>query len=173
MFYGKPRSWINQPYLWLGLVVLLLSCSLGWPPVQSESSPGGPAIAGQPQSLPIEAVATISTTRINLEVARTPNQQELGLMHRTSLADDQGMLFPFQPPRPVGFWMKNCLISLDIVFMRLGKVVAIAANSPPCTEEPCPIYPSGAPIDQVIELRGGRAAELGLKVGDPIGIEFL
>ncbi len=172
MFYGKRRGWLNQPYLWLGLGLLLLGCSFTQP-VQSELPPPALAIAAQPQSLPIGAVATIAETRINLEVARTPDQQELGLMHRTSLADDQGMLFPFQPPRPVGFWMKNCLISLDIIFIRLGKVVAIAADSPPCTTEPCSIHPSGTPIDQVIELRGGRVAELGLKVGDPISVEFL
>jgi uncharacterized protein len=59
------------------------------------------------------------------------------------------------------------------VFIRLGKVVEIAPNSPPCSSEPCAVYPSRVPIDQVIELRGGRAAELGLKVGDLISIEFL
>jgi uncharacterized protein len=171
MFYERRR--LSDRYLWLGLVVLLIGCSFGLNPAQGESPPSAISPTVQPQTLPIAAVATIVNTRINLEVAGTPEQQETGLMQRTSLADDRGMLFPFQPARPVAFWMKNCLISLDMVFIRLGKVVAIAAEAPPCTKEPCAVYPSRVPIDRVIELRGGRAAELGLKVGDPISIEFL
>ncbi len=181
MFCGNRSLWLSYRYLWLGISVLLIGCSFGLNPAQAESPPSaiaappqrGIAETVQPQSLPISAVATISKARINLEVASTPEQQETGLMQRTSLADDHGMLFPFQPARPVGFWMKNCLISLDMVFIRLGKVVAIAANAPPCTSEPCTVYPSRVPIDQVIELRAGRADELGLKVGDPISVEFL
>jgi uncharacterized membrane protein (UPF0127 family) len=82
------------------------------------------------------------------------------------------MLFAFVPPQRVSFWMKNTLIPLDMVFLREGQVKAITANVPPCRTEPCPSYPSGVAIDQVIELRGGRAAELGLKVGDRVNIRF-
>jgi hypothetical protein len=69
--------------------------------------------------------------------------------------------------------MKNTKIPLDMVFLRNGEVKAIAANVPPCTAEPCPSYGPQIPIDQVIELRGGRAAELGLKVGARVSVEFL
>lgn len=125
------------------------------------------------QKLPITAKAKIGETVINLEVTKTPEEQAMGLMYRTILADDRGMLFSFSPARIVAFWMKNCKISLDMIFLRDGVVRTIAANSPPCKAEPCPTYSSQTFIDQVIELRGGRAAELGVKAGDRIAISFL
>ena len=124
------------------------------------------------QSLPISAQMEVGGAAIALEVAQTEAQQAMGLMYRTSLADDRGMLFPFDPPRPVGFWMKNTLIPLDMVFLRAGKVVAIA-NATPCTADPCPTYDSGSPVDGVVELRSGRAKQLGLKVGDRVNLRFL
>ena len=120
------------------------------------------------QVLPITAQAQISGTAINLEVAKTPKQQAMGLMYRNKLANDRGMLFSFDPPRKVNFWMKNCKISLDMIFLRSGIVKAIALDVPPCLVDPCPLYGSGVPVDQVIEVRGGRVTELGLKVGDRI-----
>lgn len=126
------------------------------------------------QYLPITAQAVIANKTIQLEVAKTPEQQSIGLMYRTSLPEDQGMLFPIRPPRPVQFWMKNCRMSLDIIFLFQGVVREIAPNVPPCTEEPCPIYgPNNKLIDQVIELRGGWAKEYGLKAGDRIAVKFL
>jgi uncharacterized membrane protein (UPF0127 family) len=99
-------------------------------------------------------------------------QQAMGLMYRTSLPDDRGMLFDFKPARLVNFWMKNCKISLDMIFLRDGVVEAIELSAPPCTADPCPTYGPDTAVDRVIELRGGRAAELGVKVGDRIEIEF-
>lgn len=127
------------------------------------------------QMLPIGAIATISGAEIQLEVTRTPVQQAMGLMFRPALPDDRGMLFSFDPPRPVSFWMKNVPVDLDMIFLRDGVVMAIAANVPPCSSDPCPTYGPGGlvEIDRAIELRGGRAAELELAVGDRIEIEFL
>ena len=127
-------------------------------------------ISQQGQILPITAKAHISNQIINLEVAKTPQQQAIGLMYRTKLADDRGMLFSFDPPRKVSFWMKNCQISLDIIFINSGIVQAIAENVPPCLADPCPTYGPDVLVDRVIELRGRRAKELGLKVGDRIMI---
>jgi len=115
----------------------------------------------------------ISGKLIELEVARTVQQQTTGLMYRASLPDNRGMLFAFNPPIAVSFWMKNVQINLDMVFMYQGKVTFVAANVPPCRSEPCPVYGPGTVIDQVIELRGGRAKELGIKVGDRITIQYL
>ncbi len=123
------------------------------------------------QNLPIQAQAMISGKKINLEVAETPQEQAIGLMYRTFLPDDRGMLFSFDPPRKANFWMKNCQISLDMIFIRSGIVKAIAENVPPCFTDPCPTYGPNMLIDQVIELRGGRAAELDLKIGDQIVIK--
>ncbi|CAD5912444.1 hypothetical protein PCC9214_00128 [Planktothrix tepida] len=124
----------------------------------------------QGQMLPITAQAKIGGQVIQLEVAKTPQQQALGLMYRTALADDRGMLFPFDRPRVVGFWMKNCKIPLDMIFLRNGVVKAVQVNAPPCQQEPCPTYGPDVAVDQVIELRGGRSQELGIKVGDRIAI---
>jgi uncharacterized membrane protein (UPF0127 family) len=115
----------------------------------------------------------IEGTTIQLEVAQTPEQQAMGLMFRSELADDRGMLFPFDRPRFTRFWMRNVEIPLDMIFMNGDEVVAIADSVPPCTETPCPTYGPDVPVSQVIELRGGRAAELGLEVGDRITIQPL
>jgi uncharacterized membrane protein (UPF0127 family) len=123
--------------------------------------------------LPIAAQVEIADQIVELEVARTPSEQAMGLMFREELADNRGMLFSFANPRPVSFWMRNVLINLDMIFLRNGEVVAIANNVPPCETQTCPTYGPNATVDQVIELRGGRAAELGLQPGDTLTIEFL
>jgi hypothetical protein len=126
------------------------------------------------QQLPISAVAVVPDgTKIELEVAQTPQQQAMGLMHRPALPDNRGMLFEFPSPFPASFWMKNVPVALDMVFMLNGKVQYIAASAPPCNTTPCPTYGPQTPINQVIELRSGRAAQLGLKVGDSVKIESL
>lgn len=130
-----------------------------------------PAPVSLGQSLPLSVRLKVGDQIILLEVAQTPEQQQMGLMHRTSLASDRGMVFPFSPARRVGFWMQNVLINLDMVFVRAGKIVAIESQVPPCTAEPCAIYGPDALVDQVIELRGGRASELGIKVGDHLIVE--
>ena len=128
----------------------------------------------QGQSLPVEAKAMINKQVIELEVAKTPEQQSTGLMYRESLADNRGMLFVFEPARPVRFWMKNVNLSLDIIFLFNGEVKQIVTNVPPCQEDPCPTYgPTlNTDIDMVVELRGGRAAQLGIELGEHIPIEF-
>lgn len=151
-----------------GAMLLLL-------PLSSSAMPNLKAekIVNLGQTLPISAQAIVAGRTIGLEVARTSQQQAMGLMYRTALADDRGMLFPFEPPQPVKFWMKNTLIPLDMLFLQNGVVKAIAASVPPCTTSACSTYGPGVPVNQVIELRSGRAAVLGLKVGEQIKIKFL
>ena len=122
------------------------------------------------QQLPIEARAIVGDQTILLEVAKTPEQQEIGLMFRTELPSDRGMLFPFGQTRMARFWMKNTLIPLDMVFLREGRVVAIEVNVPPCRKDPCPSYGPSLWVDAVLELPAGRSAQLGLKVGDRLAI---
>ncbi|MFM7438879.1 MAG: DUF192 domain-containing protein [Snowella sp.] len=154
----------------------LLSCSTS-PPIKSESK-ASPIVSEKPplnqgQQLPITAKTTIKGQAIALEVARTPEQQMLGLMYRTSLPDNQGMLFTFNPPRSARFWMKNVSLELDMIFLKQGTVTAIFSNVPPCNIELCPTYGPAGLMDQVIELRGGRSQELGLKVGDRLAVDFI
>jgi uncharacterized membrane protein (UPF0127 family) len=124
------------------------------------------------QFLPITAKARLGGRVVQLEVARTPQAQALGLMFRPALSDERGMWFPGDRPQPVQFWMKNVPVSLDMLFLREGKIVAIAAMVPPCTADPCPTYPK-EPVwaDAVLELRGGWAAAANVRVGDRVEIE--
>ncbi len=124
------------------------------------------------QYLPVTAKAKIADRTIKLEVTRSLAEQSKGLMFRSTLPDDRGMLFNFNPPQAIGFWMKNVPVALDIVFIYKNKVVAIAPNAMPCKAEPCTIYPTPSVVaDQVIELRAGLAREMKLKLGDRVIIE--
>jgi len=160
-----------------GIIVFLVGCLLQMSSVKISQAisiqtqaqhPSSFHVSQKGQILPITAQAQISGQIINLEVTKTPKEQAMGLMYRTELADDRGMLFSFDPPREVNFWMKNCKISLDMIFIRSGVVKAIALDVPPCLADPCPLYGSSVPVDRVIEVRGGLIEELGLKVGDRI-----
>lgn len=131
-------------------------------------------LLAQGQILPVTAEVDLNGQVVGLEVAETPQQQATGLMARESLPDDRGMLFPFEPARPVSFWMKNVLIPLDMIFIHDGEIVAIADDIPPCETTPCPTYgPENQLVDYVLELRGGRAAELDLQVGDVMTFNWL
>ena len=106
------------------------------------------------------------THRFTVEIAATPEQQQYGLMNRQSLAPDRGMIFPYQPPQPVSFWMKDTLIPLDIIFIAPGgRIANIAENTVPMSLEP---VVSTEPAEAVFEIAGGRAAELGIAAGDRI-----
>lgn len=84
-------------------------------------------------------------------------------MFRRSLAPDRGMIFPYEPAQEVAFWMKNTLIPLDIIYIRSDGTIVRIVNAEPMDLTP---LPSGEPITAVLEIRGGRAAELGIKEGD-------
>jgi len=101
--------------------------------------------------------------RFRVEVARTPEQQEKGLMFRTAMGPDEGMIFPSDPVGERSFWMKNTVIPLDIVFIGPDHMISnIAANAVPYSETP---IPSDGPAIAVLELNGGRAAQLGFTRG--------
>ena len=100
----------------------------------------------------------------NVEVVDTPEGRAKGLMYRTELADDAGMLFDFKQEREVSFWMSNTLIPLDMIFVGADGVVrTIHANARP---QDLTSIPSQVPVQFVLEIPGGRAKEIGLKAGD-------
>lgn len=113
--------------------------------------------------MPLTIRSKNGTHQFTVEVAATPQQQETGLMFRKSLAGDRGMIFPYDPPENAAFWMKNTLIPLDIIFIRSDGTIVRITNAEPMSLEP---LPAGEPIAAVLEIRGGRAAELGIKEGD-------
>ena len=106
------------------------------------------------------------THAFTVEIAATSAQQARGLMFRTELKDDRGMIFQFPEARMASFWMKNTVIPLDIIFIRAdGKIENIAANTTPYSTDP---VESTAPVTAVLELRGGLAAERGIQAGDTV-----
>lgn len=145
--------------LWAGVSAISFALDDKEQPQAEESLPQ----AGLP-----EMDALIAGKRYHLEVAITPKQAEIGLMHRTLLPAGQGMLFQFDSARPVAFWMKNTKIPLDMLFVRDGQVVNIAHQARPCVEEPCATYPSGSPVDMVIELPAGTARQDQIQPGSSI-----
>ena len=100
-----------------------------------------------------------------VEVARTFPQQQTGLMNRRVLAPNRGMIFPYSPPEPVAFWMKNTLIPLDMIFVRANGTIARIVTAVPLSLEP---VPAGEPVGAVLEISGGRAKALGIKAGDRV-----
>ena len=104
--------------------------------------------------------------RFEIELATTPEQQAQGLMHRAEMAADAGMLFVFEPARPASFWMKNTLISLDMLFIGAdGRIVNIGARTEPLS---LASVPSDGPVRAVLEINGGLSAMLGIRPGDKI-----
>jgi uncharacterized membrane protein (UPF0127 family) len=103
---------------------------------------------------------------IQVEVTSTPEEKAMGLMFRTSLADDAGMLFPYSPPQEATMWMRNTYISLDMLFIRADGIIhRIETNTEPFSER---VIASRGPVAAVLELKAGAAARLGLKPGDRV-----
>jgi uncharacterized membrane protein (UPF0127 family) len=126
----------------------------------------GCATAASPRLEPVDVVTDKGRTRFMVEVVDNDVTRAQGLMFRKSLAPDRGMLFKFPAPREVAFWMRNTLIPLDIIYIKAdGRVLSIVRNARPLDETP---LPSGGPILGVLEVAGGRAAEIGLLPGDRI-----
>lgn len=123
--------------------------------------------AAKPAALqPLEVVTAKGRHAFQVEFVDTDATRARGLMHRKSLAPDRGMLFDFKTERPVAFWMKNTLIPLDMIFIRAdGRILSIARNTTPLSEAP---VPSGGPVRSVLEIPGGRAAQLGILPGDRV-----
>ena len=117
--------------------------------------------------------ADLTITRANgtkvsfaTEVANSVDEQSYGLMFVNALDEDKGMIFPYNPPRDVAFWMKNTLIPLDMLFVRPdGTIGLIAAEARPL--DVTPISSQGA-VAAVIEIKGGEAKKDGLAVGDKV-----
>jgi uncharacterized membrane protein (UPF0127 family) len=101
-----------------------------------------------------------------VEAARSREEQARGLMFRTEIGPEEGMIFPMDPPRDASFWMKNTVIPLDIIFIGTDRrILNIAANTVPYSEAP---VRSAGVVSAVLELRGGRSAELGIGPGDRV-----
>jgi len=101
-----------------------------------------------------------------VEIADTEPKRAEGLMFRTEMAADHGMLFDFKREQPVWFWMKNTYLSLDMIFVKAdGQILSIAEDTTPLSEA---TVPSGGPVRFVFEVRAGTSKRLGIRPGDRI-----
>ncbi|MFH1538711.1 MAG: DUF192 domain-containing protein [bacterium] len=123
-----------------------------------------------PSGLPVIPVTITNsgdqTFKITAEVATTAEDQETGLMNRKSLGEDEGMLFVYDNEQTLAFWMKNTLISLDMIFIDSGKTIVDINHS----AEPGSIIPyvSQAPAKYVLEVNGGYCNSNNIKAGDRV-----
>jgi uncharacterized protein len=114
----------------------------------------------------VEIVTSRGRARFQVEIAATRAEQARGLMFRKALAPDRGMLFTYKRPQPAAYWMKNTLIPLDIIYIQPdGRILSIVRNARPHDETP---LPSGGLVLGVLEIAGGRAAQLGVLPGDRV-----
>src|SRR3989338_7731680 len=126
----------------------------------------GGARAAQAKLETVEVVTSRGRARFQVEIAATQAEQARGLMFRKSLAPDRGMLFTYKRPRRPAYWMKNTLIPLDIIYIQPdGRILSIVRNARPHDETP---LPSGGLVLGVLEIAGGRAAQLGILPGDRV-----
>ncbi len=151
-------------------VAACAAASCGGGPVPPSSPAPGPI--GSPQSIEKRVVVGFSDHLVTSEVADEPAEQAIGLMNRTSLDQDAGMLFLFERRQSHGFYMKNTLIPLSIAYMRgVGRgryeVVAILDMTPcPPQTVTCPTYPPGAAYDSALEVNRGWFSDNDVNVGD-------
>ena len=139
------------------------------------SSDGVAASSGSAETPAATIALTVTSSNgahdFTVETAKTEAEQQRGLMFRTGIAPNAGMLFaPYPPngggPKEASFWMKNTPSPLDIIFIRAdGTIATIAENTVPFSETP---IPSGEPVGAVLEINGGRSAELGIAEGDKV-----
>jgi len=154
----------KNPFLILGVVLvvlgtLLLVASMFYPRVSDTE----------------ESVSDITYANegdIKFEIADTPQKQTKGLSGRSSIPDHYGMLFVFDPPRAQGFWMKDMLVSIDIIWLSdTGEILGIEHSVSPETYPN--VFNSPSPVSYVLETRAGYAKARGWNVGDSILLPIL
>jgi len=142
----------------LAALATLPACKSGGQKAGSTSAPAS-----------IASVAIDTGSRkvaFRVEVALTPEEHARGLMYRSELASDAGMIFVFEQPSVQRFWMKNTLIPLDMIFIgKDRKIVGVVEDAVPETETERMV---GAPSQYVLEIGGGLSARLGIKRGEPV-----
>jgi uncharacterized membrane protein (UPF0127 family) len=117
----------------------------------------------------VQTAVCFSEKCFDVEIAEDDLEREEGLMFREVLREDSGMLFVFPDEDKYGFWMKNTLIPLDIIWIDENKkVIAIKENALPCEEEPCEIYVIDEKVLYVLEINAGLTEKLGVEVGDNV-----
>ena len=152
------------------LAIGLAACSPGASAIATAQTPAASQEARHPVSglRVIDLVVDRGGRKLpfKVELADTPEAQAKGLMFRTQLGDNEGMIFPSAVPEQRSFWMKNTPLSLDIIFIGVdGRILNIAANTTPYSTDS---VTSNGIASGVLELRAGRAKALGIVAGDKV-----
>lgn len=132
----------------------------------------GPAVAVEVNPpLPTGTLVIAERVTVTVELARSAREQVRGLSGRRGLKAGHGMLFLYERPQPVGIWMKDMRFSLDILWIRDGRIVHMEQNALPLTPAgPERVYTATA--DLVLEVPAGFAAQKKIRVGDPVTVDI-
>ena len=154
-----PKQYL-VPLLLLALLIVPLGC-------EDENSPTGQT---SPHGLPLTTM-TIADETFTVELAYTDATRSQGLMYRETLGANEGMFFIFTRPQVRSFYMRNCLIDLDIVFIdAIGQIVETTTMTIPVPDEPFELYSSVLPAQYALELPVGTCQRLNLQIGQTIVI---
>jgi len=150
-------------------LVLLNLCMFSWVSCEKEPDVGpAPAPLLQAEKLPSEFI-TLGEQEFVVELAFTRESRARGLMFREHLPDNAGMLFIFDRSELLSFYMKNCLIDLDVLFIGSdGSISSIRTMKVPVPGRPLRFYESDIPVKYALELPAGTAKRLGLQTGQKI-----
>ena len=151
----------------LALAALAVACS---PQPAAEATPAAETTPARHAEsglavIPLTVTTATGSHRFMVEVAATAAEQQKGMMFRTAMGADEGMIFPNDPPQVRGFWMKNTVIPLDIIYIGPDRrVLNIVVGVPYSATS----LPSAGPVVNVLELNAGRSVQLGIKPGDQV-----
>ena len=110
----------------------------------------------------------VGNQTITVELAKTDQMRELGLMNRDHLDPNTGMLFIFPQEETMTFWMKNTIIPLDIMFINNERIIVSVATMTPCKADPCALYPSNSLALYALEVPAGFIATHAITVGETV-----
>ena len=160
-----PILWVNEAMKRFILTVLIFAAPLT---ASAQTAKGDVVDFGKPVSMTIESKD--SSHAFSVERAISLEQQARGMMFRESMDADTGMIFEFKEPKIATIWMKNTSIPLDILFVRSnGKILKIEHMAQPYKLRSAS---SEAVVAAVVEIKGGRAQELGIMPGDLVKHSF-
>ena len=150
------------------LVVLVAACGgNGEGETTRNATTAGETTAAEPIATAVIATAD-GEVEFSIEVADDDMERAQGLMSRTSLPENAGMVFLYPEPTDGAFWMKNTLIPLSIAFFDADGTILRILDMEPCRSDPCPLYDPGTPFTGALEVNRGAFERLGVREGDRI-----
>lgn len=168
---------MKRPIVLIGLISVVAALAVmagAWWVMQQDDRPM--PVINRSTIIIDEGQDSVAKASFSVSIARTPAEQSRGLSGVTKLEDGEGMYFPLDPAFPSSFWMKDMFMDIDIIWIKNGRIAQIEANVPAPSEEDNKIGQletyrfDGSGATAVLEIRAGRAEELGLAVGDRVRV---